>query len=54
MNKQMPVLDKSGSLVGYATSLAHKQAAALAGSHSVRQEFRDVAGRRRLCWIPAR
>jgi hypothetical protein len=51
--QQMPVLNAAGALSGWASSTAHKQAAKLAGAASVQQEFRNVSGARRLCWIPA-
>jgi hypothetical protein len=53
MNK-LPVISRGGALVGFASQMAHKQAAALAGAASMSQEFRNVNGRRLLCWIPSR
>lgn len=51
---KLPVVNRTGALVGFASRMAHKQAAALAGAASMAQEFRIIDGRRRLCWIPSR
>lgn len=51
--RELPVLNSQGQVVGYASTIAHKKAAALAGAASVQQEFRPAGGVRRLCWIPA-
>jgi len=53
MTSQIPVLNKFGFVVGYASIAAHKKASSLANSNSVRQEFRHIEGRKILCWIPA-
>jgi len=47
----LPVINSRGHVVGHAATTAHKKASALACSTGVRQEFRTVAGSRRLCWI---
>ena len=51
---KIPVVNRSGAIVGFASRMAHKQAASLAGAASMSQEFRIVEGRRRLCWTPSR
>jgi len=52
MTSQIPVLNKFGFVVGYASTMAHKKASSLANSNSVRQGFRHIDGRKILCWIP--
>jgi len=52
MTSQIPVLNKSGFVVGYVSIVAHKKASSLANSNSVKQEFRHIEGRKILCWIP--
>ena len=46
---QIPVVDTHSVILGYATTSAYRQASALLGT-SAAQNFRDVNGRRRLCW----
>ena len=52
MNSKIPVLNKSGAVVGHTTTTAHNIARALSGAKSVRQEFRLVNGIKRFCWVP--
>lgn len=50
--KKLPVLSFDGDVVGYAGVNAHKQAMALSGGESIRQEFKVVDGIKRLVWVP--
>ena len=53
MSRTIPVLNKSNTVVGHVSTMAHKKAAALAGAQSVCQAFRDIGSRRVLCWVPS-
>lgn len=48
----VPVVDATGRVIGEARESAHKVASELLGAPAA-QNFREVNGRRVLCWTPA-